>query len=57
MPLFLSSIACNVLDQIVVEPTIGPIRGGRVVLVLRPDGVRVELIQISNWLHGGPQLS
>lgn len=35
-----------------VEPTIGPIRGGKVVLVLGPDGVRVELIQSPNWLYG-----
>jgi len=35
-----------------VEPTIGPIRGGKVVLVLGPDGMRVELIQSSNWLYG-----
>jgi catechol 2,3-dioxygenase-like lactoylglutathione lyase family enzyme len=35
-----------------VEPTIGPIRGGRVVLVIGPDGVRVELIQSPNSLHG-----
>jgi catechol 2,3-dioxygenase-like lactoylglutathione lyase family enzyme len=35
-----------------VEPTIGPIRGGKVVLVLGPDGVRVELIESPNWLHG-----
>jgi catechol 2,3-dioxygenase-like lactoylglutathione lyase family enzyme len=38
-----------------VVPTIGPIRGGKVVLVLGPEGIRVELIESSNWLHGtGP---
>ncbi|MFF7970888.1 VOC family protein [Streptomyces sp. NPDC007905] len=38
-----------------VVPTIGPIRGGKVVLALGPDGIRVELIQSPNWLHGsGP---
>lgn len=35
-----------------VQPTIGPIRGGKVVLAIGPDGVRVELIQSSNSLHG-----
>lgn len=35
-----------------VEPTIGPLCGGKVVLVVGPDGVRVELIQSPNWLHG-----
>lgn len=40
-----------------VEPTIGPIRGGKVVLVLGPDGVRVELIQSPNWLHNSDHMS
>lgn len=35
-----------------VTPSIGPIRGGKVVLVLGPDGVRVELIESPNSLHG-----
>ncbi|MGC4795753.1 VOC family protein [Micromonospora saelicesensis] len=35
-----------------VQPTIGPIRGGRVVLAIGPDGVRVELIQSPHSLHG-----
>ncbi|MFF2995152.1 VOC family protein [Streptomyces sp. NPDC057950] len=34
-----------------VVPTIGPICGGKVVLVLGPDGVRVELIESPRWLH------
>ncbi|WP_077798298.1 VOC family protein [Streptomyces sp. JHA26] len=34
-----------------VVPTIGPIRGGKVVLVLGPEGVRVELIESPRWLH------
>lgn len=34
-----------------VVPSIGPLRGGKVVLVIGPDGVRVELIESSNWLH------
>ncbi len=35
-----------------VQPTIGPICGGKVVLAIGPDGVRVELIQSPNSLHG-----
>lgn len=33
-----------------VEPTAGPHRGGRVVYMLDPDGIRVELVQTSTKL-------
>ena len=35
-----------------VRPTIGPICGGKVVLAVGPDGVRIELIESPNSLHG-----
>ena len=34
-----------------VTPTIGPNKGGRVVYLLDPDGIRVELTQSSKWLY------
>lgn len=34
-----------------VTPTIGPNVNGRVVIVLDPDGVRLELIESSTWLY------
>jgi lactoylglutathione lyase len=34
-----------------VTPTMGPNMNGRVVFVLDPDGVRIELTESSRWLH------